>query len=304
MTKRVLAIVLLLAVIIPFAHPKSDVDTGISDERFWAIKTLQRPRYDVVFGGDSRTLHGVSPTAFSEQVGGLKTYNFAFSASGMTPEYLEWIKNKISPSSTKKIIILGITPLSLTYKSASENNFLAHIRTNPLDLFVDSYVGDVYRYFKVWDLIHMKWAVKSLLHKPLPVSPFVYFTERQKNGWSKIHIEPPLPDASLPLYEKNFESNQVSEKLIGAFLEEVKHLTRDGFHVVGFRPPATEAMDALENKLSGFDELSFKSRFEQAGGKWLSLSRTAYPTCDGSHLDGNGAIQLSRDLAAKISVIF
>ena len=73
-----------------------------------------------------------------------------------------------------------------------------------------------------------------------------------------------------------------------------------GIKVYAFRPPATEEMLEVENKYSGFDEATFVSFFEAAGGTWLEVEQTKYPSYDGSHLCPDGAIDFSHDLARLI----
>ena len=56
-------------------------------------------------------------------------------------------------------------------------------------------------------------------------------------------------------------------------------------------------MIELENTTSGFDETFFVASFEKAGGIWIDVSQTGYPTYDGSHLNPEGALEFSHDLA-------
>ena len=66
------------------------------------------------------------------------------------------------------------------------------------------------------------------------------------------------------------------------------------------RMPVYHKLKALEDSLSGFNEEIVKSRIINNGGSWLNIQDSLYSTYDGSHLDGESAKLLSRDIAKKI----
>ena len=59
-------------------------------------------------------------------------------------------------------------------------------------------------------------------------------------------------------------------------------------------------MVELEKELSGFNQAEFVDAFKEAGGIWIDIDPTAYDSFDGSHLQSQSALELSRDLALKI----
>ena len=79
---------------------------------------------DVVVTGDSRTGSGVSPGRMKQYLQGLRIVNYAFGGNGYSSEYLAAIENVLDPHSSNKMIILGISPQSLTKSMAARNGFI------------------------------------------------------------------------------------------------------------------------------------------------------------------------------------
>ena len=130
-----------------------------------------------------------------------------------------------------------------------------------------------------------------------------FHQEYTYTGWVASYEEKPWPESALKSYSTRFINNQVTEKNLKIVTDQVQQWTNQGVLVFGFRPPTTHKMVALEDSLSGYNELVVKTEFTKAGGKWLDFNLDDYTTYDGSHLQKESAIKLSIDLANKIKSI-
>lgn len=289
-----------LAVAIGLLHPHATDTTGVPYEKFMAQKTIQHANFDMVVGGDSRTLQGISPGALAEIFPDCRIFNFGFGGNSVSVDYVHWLANRLGKKSSKKTIILGVTPSSLTPHANAGNEFLSYIRLNPADLYIDFYLGDVIHFFRAFSLNSITKYFIPTYRNPHELA-IVANQHLFPNGWSRLTIVHQDLDASTTTYIETFQNNPVSEKLIGDLIESVHQLTQQGIRMIGVRPPTTIALKNLENQLSGFNELEFSKRFESAGGWWFSFPFETYQTSDGSHLEGESAERFSRDLAKAIA---
>ena len=263
-TSKTLVAVGVVAVIIAALHTKASPDVGVPPDKYWAAKTLQPPAYNIVFGGDSRAMHGFSPRVFADKFPQLRCYNFAFSACANSSMYVQWLAKRLVRKNEKRIIILGITANSLTPNANIDNNFLSHIHTNRLDLYVDWIFGDVIAFFNPFTLNEIiKHFKPSYRGSKEEIDSAIIRYDR--DGWAELTPVHPNLEESLPLYRKDFQNNVASEELIGQLLETVRELTRQGVVMIGIRPPTTIALRNLEDELSGWNEANFAKRFEAAG---------------------------------------
>ena len=254
---------------------------------------------DVVVTGDSRTGNGVSPGQMKQSLQGLRIVNYAFGGNGYSGEYLTAIENVLDPHSTNKMIILGISPQSLTEVMAARNSFLQARQS--------------YSYSSV--------AVAQSFHKLLRFTEPLKFNElfggvfvppdrRRKyhrsfpDGWASAYYVPPLRDFNCYLQDavNIFDNNPVSPRIVADLLHRITLWRQRGIRVYAFRPPTIREMVEIENSHGGFVEQKFVAVLEKAGGKWLNVDQFRYDSLDGCHLNRTGAIQFSRDLALMIAV--
>lgn len=106
---------------------------------------------------------------------------------------------------------------------------------------------------------------------------------------------------ALAEYTQDFTKNTVDSLVVKNLLRRVDKWVKQGFKVYAFRPPTTNAMVALENRISGFDEGAFKESFETAGGQWISIPAIGYVSYNGSHLEKESALKLSYNLGKIIA---
>ncbi|MDA3929796.1 MAG: hypothetical protein PF541_12660 [Prolixibacteraceae bacterium] len=105
---------------------------------------------------------------------------------------------------------------------------------------------------------------------------------------------------AIPSYTKDFNNYQVEEKYTNTLFEQVQNLTKQGIHVIGYRPPVSQTLRILEDSLGNYNEAEIKSGIQKAGGFWIDLDPSKYTTYDGSHLDKVPAERLSTELAIEI----
>lgn len=283
----------LLAAIIYSVRDEMDTEE-IKKNRYWVIKTRSTERYPVVFGGDSRVFRGISPEDFSAGFGGIQSYNYAYWANGYGRDYLKGLENKIDTSSEVKLIILGLTPHSLTEKTAQSPHYhweLSRAKENVMQTIYFSTIQEIFAPYKVNELL------KRITGKSKPSN---YRITYHPNGWVESYWIVPDTSYSARFYKDLFEGDPVSDEVISGLLEFVRKWTAMGIHVAAFRPPTSHTLRYYEQERGGFSEEEFVKRFKEAGGIWIDVDPDRYQTFDGSHLDHNSARRLSADLGREL----
>jgi len=287
------ALLLTLSIILLLGLTRRNDDTGPK-----LVKFSWKACADVVVAGDSRTGGGVSPGQLKQFLPGMRILNYAFAGIGYGPEYLDAIEGVLNPDSQQKIIILGISPQSLTEKMAQNNSFLD--LQNTYAFRSPRLAACCQKLLKFTAPIKMKDALGGRL-----VDPHIQrqYRHSHADGWTAAYDDPPLQDFSGYLRDAHniFDNNPVSPDLVKNLTNRVARWQSQGIHVYAFRMPTIPEMVAIENNQGEFDEQRFALAFEQAGGKWLTVDQFRYPSLDGSHLNRDGALEFSRDLGRIIS---
>ena len=288
--------VALVALFIYFIRDEMDTEE-IKKNRHWVVKTRNTQKYDIVFGGDSRVFRGISPKHFSAEFDGLKAFNYAYWANGYGKDYLRGIEEKIDASSELKIIVLGISPHSLTQKTARSEHYHWELRRAKEPALQSLYLSKIREIFAPFSVIEL---AEKLTGKSKPNN---YRITYHPDGWVESYWIVPDTSHSARFYKDLFTDDPVSDEVIGGLVEFVERWTGMGIHVVGFRPPASYTIRQYERERGGFSESEFVERFTGAGGIWIDVPPDHYQTFDGSHLEHLSAKKLSADLARKIREI-
>lgn len=258
---------------------------------FWYKKTFAPNNYDIVLVGDSRVYRGLSPAAMNVFMKENKILNFGYNAAGFDPYFLDEAVKKLSADG-KRILVLGITPHSLTSIAVQNKHYREQVHQEKFPLWVK----DIEYFFGRDSTIS---SIKYLLKMKQTHGNF--YLIYHDDGWGEYYA-PLDPDQGLSRYRKNFSSYQVSSEVIESILNKVKELTNSGVTIFAFRPPTYLGMEKLEDTMSGFVEKNFIRDFEAAGGHWLFLDdRFSFDCYDGSHITGKAAIKLSHELGQKIA---
>ena len=273
--------------LVAWLRPREGQDpAGISREQFWSIKLGWSQEFDLVAAGDSRILCDISPCAMRGVSPNQNIANFGFNYVGFDKDYLTGIMRRLNPKSTRKVIVLGITPRSLTPLNQRVSGYREESGRPLWRTMLNSHVGGLLTSFRP---IAIQGIVKQTNSKDF-----------YPDGWMAVRMNPPNPAADIPVYQAIFNRNAVSESIVDKLIATVQQWRRQDVRVFAFRPPVTEEMFAIENQRSGFRERDFRRRFAEAGGIWLTFDSSRYRVCDGSHLDAESAKVFSRDLARKL----
>ncbi len=289
----VLLITALLSLPVYFLRDEMDTEE-IKMHRYWIGKTHHSKKYPVLFGGDSRTFRGISPDHFAAEFDGYQAYNYAYWSNGMGRVYLEGIGKMVDLESDRKVIVLGVSPHSLTDRAAQCRHYLAEKQRSKEEVLQHYYLSVFSEYFAPYSLREVR---RKLTGKSKPSN---YRISYHQNGWVESFWIKPDTGYSAQFYETIFTDNMVSEEVIGTLLDFVERWTAMGITVAGFRPPTSQTIRKLEKELGGFDEEVFVKLFTGAGGLWIDVRNDFYQTYDGNHLEHQSAMRISGDLGRMI----
>ncbi len=274
----------------------------LQEERYWALKTFAKPKFDMVILGDSRAFCGVSPNAMNMILPNYRILNFGYSQGGLNPIMYHEGETKLDPRSPKKTILLAVTPSSLLSeteknlafqekKSMSKEYVYLLIHFYPIVSFFSPIKAENFIPYEI------KTYIRRLFNKD---DEGIKYREYHDNGWMASWDVPENPKRYLGPFRRTFIENQISEQLVQELIDQTRKWITQNIQVFGFRPPTTREMEALENEFSGFNEDEFSEKFETAGGIWFSFPVERYHSFDASHLHKNSAVQFSKDLAIQI----
>jgi hypothetical protein len=291
-----LVLSIALIAIVGFCLPDSP-SSRLKMERFWVLKTHTKKKFDIVIIGDSRVYRGLSPNAMKEILPDLNILNFGYSNGGLNnPLFLEATK-KLDENSRKKIIVIGITPASLTPGAAKNEHLKQELRRKKTEVIQRIYLNP---YFQFFEPTKPNVIIDSIFNRQKTNNYYEHFTEYGFVGGKKDIYN---TNEALDSYRNQFKKEQVSEKVISNLIEQVKQWKSKNIMVFGYRPPSTEKMEMLENEMSGFVEADFIHQFEMAGGIWINLELENLKSYDGSHLDEESAERVSKELAKEIKIL-
>jgi hypothetical protein len=200
----------------------------------------------------------------------------------------------LDKNSPQKIMVLGVTPWTLT-DEAAQNVLFRQESHRPWSAVVER----VYLYPYIMEFYPVRWS-SILNNKDKP--KVKYNSEYHDNGWVASQKIPEDTTEALQPYQDEMKRFKTSKRLIRELVDQTRQWTKEGIKVFAFRPPTTQAMLQLEQQLSGFDQEEFAKDFENAGGIWLAIDRSQYHSYDGSHIDDTSAVHLSKVIADSIKL--
>lgn len=293
-TSRTVLLASVLIIVMGLLRP--DKILGMHEKRFWATKISWRDYADVVITGDSRVLGGISPGRMQETLKNRRIVNYGFASNIYVPEYLEAVEHVLKKQSDKKTIILGITPHSLTEDPDITGQFFELSNLSKRDIFIDVHFAAVMSFFEYMSFHDLMLGIFPSLAKGHT------YKELFADGWL-AYSKKPFSRKELKTYMKIYERCQVSPKMIDNMMSYVSRWNKSGIRVYGFLVPTCAQMAEMEKELSGLNLNEFKKSFKEAGGIWIDIDLAAYESFDGSHLQRESALELSKDLATRINEI-
>jgi hypothetical protein len=288
-----------IAVLILCLRNSVKEEIGVLSNMFWAQKRNWHNCADIVIAGDSRIYRGISPNTMQQVLPGYRINNFGFSSIGLSSTYLTAVENVLDSESRQPVIVLGVSPNSLTEGAVRENDFLwreadtFNASPNFLVLF-----AHWFRPIKDREAFNICVTIIGCGSKAQ-----LYYQEYFQNGWVASKRIPEFPRRALSIYATVFDEGRngpVSQRVIEELLQEVERISKQGKQVFGFRPPTSSELVLLEDTKGDFNEREFVDNFEKVGGIWLEVDQNAYHSYDGNHLERNAAETLSLSLAKMI----
>jgi hypothetical protein len=284
--------VVALALLAATAVSRYTPEAGLQRDNFWATKLAWQHCADCVLAGDSRVGTGLSPAAMAPWLPGQRIVNFGFNSACYSARYLDALAAVLDPAAGQRVVVLGITPMSLLPTSGRPTGY-EQCRADTATL----------SWIELLSLRTLRFAepmrIDTVAEQLNPRRPRAPVTTYWPDGWT-AYSPPRGRRFVLQLLEATFANQKVAPETIGHLLERVHAWTAAGLRVYAFRPPTCSETVAVEDQISGFDESAFIHDFEAVGGFWLSVDPLAYDCADGSHLYPTAAVQLSRDVAAAL----
>ena len=265
----------------------------MKESSFWREKVKADPSHAMVLLGDSRTYRGANPEIIG-RILSLKCYNLGFSSGGLNEEMFRLAESKLDRSASKTIIVLGISPLTLSEEMRSNEQYkLISAQKDPV--FKQEQL--LQTFFTPMD--HQRWRVIRKMRKEQEKrrnAPKTFYA----SGWTSIcqPFSQEKYDRGLEIYRIQMKNYAFSPQSLEELIKNVRTWKKRGFHVFAFRPPTSKEMEEIEN--AKYDEKIVKKAFSAAGGIWLDFPVDAYKTYDASHLTTDCTRVFSRDLAIKI----
>jgi hypothetical protein len=173
--------------------------SGLPPMAYWAMKADWSACADVVVAGDSRVQFAISLAAMGEELPNRRIINYGFNGAGYAGPYLAGIEEALDPAGPRNVIVLGITPHSLTAWAAERNDFIHSRRQAASERMMAREFGGLLHFFRGrgWD---------ELLNFILFEKPFTRSYRRyHADGWIAAHNVPEdPPEHALSLYRTAF----------------------------------------------------------------------------------------------------
>ncbi|BEQ15362.1 hypothetical protein [Desulfoferula mesophila] len=268
----------------------------LSTSQFWQLKISQPPVHDLVLAGSSRVFLAVSPRHMARVMPGRSIYNFGFVACSLDSAYLEHASRLLDPGSDAPSMVLCVSPQGFMRRTRTNENFgYLYWSSQPTPnhrLLLKQIARD-----NLWGIALARSAGRNISRLLRREALGGYCC----NGWEASLARRRDPDDYAHRYEQVYKRQAIDLDMVEEFLDSVQSLQRRGISVFGFRPPGEASMRRVEDLRSGVDFAELARRFDSAGGTWLAVDETRFPTYDGVHMGYKSARRFSRHLARLIA---
>lgn len=284
-----------LSLLLKISLPEPLTDQAAADY-MWSYKTHGEDKFDLLVIGDSRVYRGVSADTVVADLEGWNGMNLGYSSTGLDSFYLDFAASKLKPKG-KRIIIVGLSPYAFSYDAVGNWHYKQVRDESWSTTYKHIHLYPYMKYVNPYSPTEIADYLRGIKNRPK------YYQTPKPDGWVKSDKRPADQENGLWAYEQNYKNNEkavVSESIIAAFMQKVKQWTKEGIHVIGFRPPTTRIMVEIEDKYSKFDHMKVRNAFIESGGLWIDFNSKDFYSYDGSHLQYQSAIKLSKELGNYI----
>ncbi|MBI2515862.1 MAG: hypothetical protein HYV95_02995 [Opitutae bacterium] len=277
-------------------RPAAMIESGISQRQLYELKLNWKSEFDMVLAGNSRVTVGLAPGEMSAALPGLRIANFGFDGNGFTPEYLDALEATFRPGSGERIVVLGITPITLTERAARQNGFSEERLRSADERFLARHLPWVLDFFARFN---PRMALVLLRGDDIGRELWHGYPD----GWAAQDMQPADLDGQVRFLRVNVRDGAfpVSPRIVSNLLTTVQKWRQAGITTFAFLPPVTAELAREEIRATGFVLPEFVKGFTAMGGHWLEVPSEVYLTYDGGHLEEESARRLSRDIATEIA---
>jgi hypothetical protein len=278
---------------------------GLPPPIFWKEKLSGLESKEIIIAGDSRVLEGVSGEVLSAYLGERDVVNFGFPSAGYGEEYLDAIEAIAVVPRSKVVIVLGITPHSLTSMATKANKFIDERKYLGVAIgWFDKFEARITSRFERVGLPAPGVLIGKLIGNDTETQIGPVLHRYHQMGWRESFVEGKNKDsidATLKEYSDRFDEEVVDPATVRKLLERCSEWIRNGIMVLAFFPPTCEEMRRLEKEKSQFNMEEFRIGFSRVGGIWISVSEDNLISYDCSHLDSRSALLFSERLGRSIA---
>ncbi len=280
----------LFCLVMHFINPPDPVEK--EKQAFFASKFLDQKRYPCLIAGDSRAYRGLDPQIISEILQA-ECFNLGFDSAGFGPDFFDLVEKRLSTSS-EKILIIAVSPHSVTERGAENNQLAEYLKMAPSQIrqiMHPSALDDFFPRIPMDHFLHPSFAKEN----PLP-----HLNERYlKNGFAPAFQDKNDPAQAVASYQNLFKDHFFSQHVEDSLLSKLREYQLQGIHVYVLRLPVSKEIRAAEDSLARFDETDLQKRLAEIGTPWIPLE-LKYETFDGSHLTAASAQKVSTEVAQRI----
>lgn len=261
------------------------IKEAASVKEMWAAKATTHKDLDFVVIGDSRVYRGFNPEVVQQKTQ-LKGINLGFSSAGFSTPLFD-LAEKHLKSAGPRIIVIGLTPHSLTDEAAANKHL-------------------------------MEWVKKPFSERQtiLLLEPFIIFASSEvlsldntdpnyiqnytRSGFVASDYKTRNQAEALKSYRETFTKYGLSKNVIETLKGQIAKWKAEGIQVYFYIPPVAEELHKLEDELTGFYSSEIPASLVQAGAEQIPLSNN-WISYDGSHLIAEHANRLSTEVADFIN---
>lgn len=287
--KKIVLSFLISTILIAVLKLSFPVPRKFSDS-FWIKKTHSNEKFDLVVCGDSRVYRSFSIDALQSKLDfPIRGVNLGYLSAGYSNEYLDFAVSKFDSDSKQKILVLGISPHSLTQEAFKNEHFKSFMNMTKNDVYKGLKLSSLYKFFSPYkpsELFVNNNNVKTTYHS---------------DGWvSTSWIKADTLDG-MKVYKRTFSNYQVDKRELNVFLKKLGEIKAKGITIIAYRPPSTVQMRNLEDSISGFKEQTIKKELVKRNIIWFDFKDSDFHSYDGSHLDSKSAEKFSELFGQKMN---